>query len=110
MDQCLRAVASRRFHADDVQTLIGRLDREDAGNRIASWDEAAQRLPGPGAAGQSWIDLAPGRKAEQDRLRARLEGLREQLVFPDGLDSPKGFEPVRLPSGLEPRSPTPPSR
>jgi Cytochrome c554 and c-prime len=110
VDQCLRVVASRRFRAEDVQRLIGRLDREDAGNRDTSWDEATQRYLALVPLRQSWIDLAPGRIAEQDRLRARLERLREHLVFPDGLDSPKGFEPGRLPSGLEPRSPTPPSR
>ena len=110
VDRCLRAVASRRFRAEDVQRMIDRHIRADAGNRVASWDEAAQLYLALVPLRESWIDLAPERKAEQDRLRARLTVLREQLVFPGGWDSPKGFEPGRLRSGLEPSSPTPPSR
>ena len=93
---CFREVAPRRFDGGAVERLIGRLDRPDAWDRIASWDEAAHLFLNLTPLCQSWVKLAPGRNDDQARLQAHLRALREQLAFPPRFDSPKEFDPAKI--------------
>lgn len=92
------ALKSQRFDGDGVAQLIGRLDQGGAWDGDASWDEAAQRYLALVPLWQSWVELEPGRKGDQDRLEARLKILRGLLRFPKGFDSPKGLriDSIRL--------------
>ena len=98
LGHCLEPLASKRFDAAEVQQLIDRLDRREAWDRVASWDEATQLYLALVALRQAWMALAPERKADQDRLGNRLEELRCQLMFPKGYDSPRYFDPAWLPA------------
>ena len=98
------------WHAEfDVATIEGLIDRIDdpqARERVASWDEAAQRYLALVPLYQSWLALGQNPSPKQAALRTRLAALFERLKFPKGLDSPRGFEAGRSPprSG-EPRVP-----
>ena len=98
LGRALDSLATKRFHADDVRRLIDRYQRPGV-DRPLGWDEAAQLYLALVPLRQAWIALAPERKAEQDQLEARLEELRRRLAFPDGFDSPRRFDPARLPVG-----------
>jgi hypothetical protein len=89
-------VAKKHLTLGDVRGLIDRLDRPDAWNRLASWDEAAQLYLAVVALRQSWVAMDPGQQAAQGQLKVRLEELRCQLEFPPGFDSPRRFNPSRL--------------
>jgi hypothetical protein len=97
--RCLRALGHIRFDAGKVERLITAIDRPDAWDRVACWDEAAQRYLALVPLRQSWVALAPLRKTDQDRLATRLEDLRAKLMFPAGFDSPTGFDPGKLRQG-----------
>jgi len=88
-----------RFDAGEVERLITALNRPAAWDRVASWDEATLRYLALVPLRQAWAELAPARKADQDQLEARLKELRCRLMFPSGFDSPRGFDPDKLPVG-----------
>jgi hypothetical protein len=94
--RCLESIAAKRFGAPEVTRLIERLDRRDAWDRAASWDDSGQRYLALVPLRLSWIELAPERRADQDRLATRLEGIRDLLAFPPGFDSPRSFDPTLL--------------
>jgi hypothetical protein len=91
-----RADSARLFDAATVEQLVDFFDRRVTWERVTNWDEAAQRYLALVPLRQAWVELAPGRKDEQDRLKTRLERVRSKLQFPEGFDSPKGFDPGKL--------------
>ena len=94
--QCLDDVAKHRFDVKTIEGLIDRIDDPKAWDKVASWDEAAQRYLALVPLYQSWLALAPMPTPKQDALRKRLGELLERLEFPKGFDSPRGFEPGRF--------------
>ncbi len=98
----LDSFKSKRFDGTVVAGLIDRIDRQDAWKQIATWDESAQRFLALTPLLQSWTLLDPGRKTDQARLATRLERLQSTLRFPPGFDSPKGFRPGLIQSGVSP--------
>ncbi len=96
LDNCLALVAERRLTSVEVERLITGCARQGTSDRSASWDEAAQRYLALVPLRQAWIKLAPEKTSEQERLRAQLEELRSQLVFPANFESPRGFNPSTI--------------
>lgn len=97
LERRLASVSSRTFSASDVERVVKAFRDPDAWKRVDSWDHAAQRYLGLVPFRQSWISLAPDRKADQDLLGRELDGLRKQLMFGETLDSPRrGFAPAAL--------------
>ncbi len=94
--RCVDAMAGKRISADEVARLIARIDTWAGVN---GWDEATQRYLSLAALRQSWVELDPSRKADQDDLARKLEEIRKRLQFPDGLDSPGLFDPTKLRAG-----------
>ena len=92
--------SSRFFNASGVEHLIDALNRREAWDHVTSWDEAAQRAILPLVPlNQTRGRWDTGRRADQraalsDELRARLKS----LTFPKGFDSPRGFDPGRIPA------------
>ncbi len=91
--RCVEAMAAKRISAEEVSRLIARIDTWAGVN---GWDEATQRYLALAALRQSWAELDPSRKADQDELARKLEEIRPRLQFPAGLDSPGLFDPTRL--------------
>ncbi len=94
--RCVDAMAGKRLSANEVSRLI---DRIDTWTGVNGWDEATQRYLALAALRQSWAELDPSRKADQDGLARKLEEIRPRLQFPAGLDSPGLFDPTRLRPG-----------
>jgi hypothetical protein len=94
--RCVIDLDRTRFDAGLVERLITAINRSQAWDRVASWDEAVERYLALVPLRQAWIGLNPSRKADQDQLAARLEDLRSKLNFPPGFDSPSGFDPAKL--------------
>ena len=100
IEKCLDDVAKHRFDVATIEGLIDRIDDPKAWEHVASWDEAAQRVPGAGAA----LPVVAGsaariRTPKQEALRKRLAELLERLKFPEGLR-----QPARLRAGAAPVS------
>ena len=100
--------SSRFFNASAVEHLIDALNRREAWDNVASWDEAAQRDLSLVPLNQTRVRWDTGRRADQraalsDELRARLKS----LTFPKGFDSPRGFDPGRIPARHSERSDVP---
>jgi Cytochrome c554 and c-prime len=98
IEKCLASVAAHGLDVATIERMIDRIDDPQAWNRVAGWDEAAQRYLALVPLYQSWLALAPDRTPKQEALRKRLAELLEALKFPKGVDSPRGFEPGRFPS------------
>lgn len=80
---CQAAAALR----ERIRTLTGN-GQKAAG---VDWDQATQRYLAAAAFYQAMTDLNP---ADQDPgLKAVIQGMRQQLVFPKGYDSPRRGEP-----------------
>jgi hypothetical protein len=99
LDRSIAGLAEARFDAEQVERLITALDGPEAWDRVASWDEATVRYLALVPLRQAWSELAPTRKADQDKLAIRLEAVRSKLYFPAGYDSPSGFDPGKLRMG-----------
>jgi hypothetical protein len=87
------------FNASKVEQLIGAFDSREHWGGVASWDHAAQRYLALVPLNQARAKLNPGRAKEQQALDAKLHALFGKLSFPKGVDSPRGFDPARLPAG-----------
>jgi hypothetical protein len=98
------AASSHTFSASGVEHLIDVLNRREAWDNVANWDEAAQRFLALVPLNQARIRRdprkKPGQQALSDELRARLKS----LAFPKGFDSPRGFDPGRIPARQNERS------
>jgi uncharacterized protein (UPF0335 family) len=92
---CLDDVAKHGFDVKTIEDLIGRIDNRQAWDHVSSWDEAAQRYLALVPLYQSWLALDPNRTPKQEALRKRLAELLERLKYPNGFDSPRGFEAGR---------------
>jgi hypothetical protein len=92
----LTSVAAHRFDQVTIEHMIDTIDNRQSWDRVASWDEAAQRYLALVPLYQSWLALAPDRTPKQEALRNRLAELLERLKFPEGFDSPRGFEAGRF--------------
>jgi hypothetical protein len=95
-DLSSRAPASPPFDAVGVERLIDGFNHVRAWSKVASWDHAAQRYLALVPLNQARGRLDPERKPTQQALAAELRAVLEKLRFPDGYDSPKGFDPHRL--------------
>jgi hypothetical protein len=93
LDTCLKGLASKPFDAPDVERLVGIINNPEAWQRVSTWDEAAQRYLALVPLLQSWQALDPSRAREQQALRRDIDRLLERLKFPEGYDSPRGFDP-----------------
>jgi hypothetical protein len=87
------------FSAKSIEALIGSLKSP---REVSGWDEAAQLYLALQPLRQSLKDLDPAWKGA-DPLKATLDQMFHQLQFPTGgpdrpiYDSPRGFDPARLP-------------
>jgi hypothetical protein len=91
--------SSRRFDAAGVEQLIDGFNHRESWNKVASWDHAAQRYLALVPLNQAWHPESPGRAKQQEALSQQLRAVLEKLRFPEGYDSPRGFDPGRLPVG-----------
>jgi hypothetical protein len=87
------------FNAAVVEQLIDGLNRREAWKEVASWDHAAQRYLALVPLNQARGLLDPRRVDKQQALSSDLHAILKCLRFPDGFDSPRGFDPGRLPVG-----------
>jgi hypothetical protein len=94
-----RPASSFPVNIQEVERLIEQLNRPGARSKIASWDEAAQRYLALVPLNQARLRLGPGRQAEYDALSGQLRAFLNKLTFPKGFDSPRGFDPGRIPGG-----------
>jgi hypothetical protein len=97
IDAGLDDVAKRGFDARTIEGLIERINDQKAWARVASWDEAAQRYLSLVPLSQSFHALEPTRAQAHDALHQQLLQLLDRLSFPNGYDSPRGFEFGRFP-------------
>lgn len=79
-----------------IERLIRAIDGDEAWKGVSGWDQAAQRYLAIVPLRQALYGLDPGRKEAMEPLKTRLESLLEKLRFPEGLDSPRGFDPTPL--------------
>jgi hypothetical protein len=79
-----------------IERLIQALDGTESWKNVSSWDQAAQRYLALVPLRQALIRLDPAYGSALLPLKTRLELLQQKLRFPDGLDSPYGFDPNRL--------------
>jgi Cytochrome c554 and c-prime len=98
IDDCLDDVAKHTFDVKTIEGLIEQIDDQKAWDRVASWDEAAQRYLALVSLYHSWLASQPARTPKQEALRQRLDELLKRLEFPKGFNSPRGFEPGLFPS------------
>ena len=87
------------FDAAGIERLINGLNRPEAWNKVASWDHAAQRYLALVPLNQARGRLDSRRLTEQKALSDELRNLLGRLSFPKDYDSPRGFDPGRLPVG-----------
>ncbi len=113
-DQCIKALdgvilrfstqpaSALLFDAAGVERLINGLNRPEAGNKVASWDHAAQRYLALVPLNQARGRLDSRRQTEQKALSDELHNLLGRLSFPTGYDSPRGSIPDGCRWGAEP--------
>ncbi len=88
IDKCLDDVGKHKFDVKTIEGLIERIDDPKAWEQVASWDEAAQRVPFTGAFVSIVAGFGPGahtrpRRAAQATLRAaRAAGVSQRLRQP----------------------------
>jgi hypothetical protein len=92
-----RPAPAQLFDAAAVEQLIDVLNCPEAWNKVASWDHAAQRYLALVPLNQSRGPLDSPRQSEQKAFSEKLHHLLDQLSFPQDYDSPRGFDPGRLP-------------
>ena len=93
LDLWLQNGADRAFDRDRLVATLGKPHDYGQGRPLAGWDQAAQlylalRTLNLGDGGAS----PPGGPIDK-ALDAELRDLRCRLLFPPGLDGPKGFQP-----------------
>jgi hypothetical protein len=90
---------NRPLQPSQIRGLIESLSRPDEWGKVTSWDHAAQRYLALVPLNQAWrlLDQAPANK--QQALIDDLDDLLCKLRFPEGYDSPRGFDPALLPAG-----------
>ena len=92
--------SSRFFNASGVEHLIDALNRREAWDHVTSWDEAAQRVSCLGPSQPDTRPLGHGTQSGSTSSpfgRAPCACLKS-LTFPKGFDSPRGFDPGRIPA------------
>ena len=82
-----------------VEHLIEVFNHLAAWKKVASWDEAAQRYLALVPLNQARGRLNSERRTDQKALTDELRALVDKLVYPKNFDSPRGFDPSRLPVG-----------
>jgi hypothetical protein len=85
------------FNAAGVAQFVDRFNRPDAWKNVKSWDHAAQRYLALVSLNQARGRLDPGLVKKEQAFSQELRGLLEKLRFPEGYDSPRAFDPGRLP-------------
>jgi len=93
-----RPAGAPPFNAAGVEQLIDGFNRRDAWKKVGSWDQAAQGYLALVPLNQARGRLDPGRVKEQQALSQELRALLDKLRYPDSYDSPRGFDPTRLPA------------
>ena len=99
--------SSRSLDASGVEHLIEVLNRREAWSKVANWDEAAQRYLALVPLNQARGRWDSGRRTEHKALSEELRTRLKSLTFPNGFDSPRGFDPSRLPARQNERSDVP---
>jgi Cytochrome c554 and c-prime len=97
LGRCLETLATKRFDANEVENLLRGVNRPQAWESVASWDEAVERYLALVALYQARSALAPDSAPGLQPLRREIEELLQKLKFPPGFDSPRGFDPSVLP-------------
>jgi Cytochrome c554 and c-prime len=95
----VRLAVSSPLSGVAVERMIADLNRPEAWSKVASWDHAAQRYLALVPLNQARGRLDPRRQSEQKALSDELHKLLDRLTFPKDFDSPRGFDPGRLPVG-----------
>ena len=75
--------------------MIQAIDGEEAWKGVNGWISRAAYLAIVPLR-QALIRLDPGRRQAMQPLKTRLETLLRKLRFPEGLESPRGFDPTPL--------------
>jgi Cytochrome c554 and c-prime len=90
---------NRPLLASQISGLIESLSRPDEWGKVTSWDHASQRYLALVPLNQAWrlLDRVPVNK--QQALLDDLHDLLCKLRFPEGYDSPRGFDPAWFPAG-----------
>jgi hypothetical protein len=80
-----------------VERLINELNSPCAWQTVSGWDHAAQRYLGLVPLAEAWQRLDQNQRAKQAQLGVALRKLLEKIQFKDDLNSPRGFDPARIP-------------
>jgi len=96
LNRSLERLDSMSLNQRTIERLIQVIDGKEAWKGVNGWDQAAQRYLAIVPLRQALIRLDPGRRQAMQPLKTRLESLLRKLRFPEGLDSPRGFDPTPL--------------
>jgi hypothetical protein len=95
LDTSLRTVEGRAHTTALLEERFLRLAEAGQKRQDLTWDGAAQHYLGLAALRHAWRDLNPGHPSAT-QMDQRLQGLAQQLLFPDRLDSPRDFDPEQV--------------